>query len=155
MLPHTSTCVACVSRLVHVVRHALVLASIHGPMMIVPMCVMATDHPSFLRGLVGLMGLFVRVLMLAARHGSIRDALDPGHLALTSRLFLAFFLLDLVLVRLAHCYLLDLAAALRLTLYAMATACFTGLPAPTSRRMFDLNALSVTDRISGMDNPLN
>jgi hypothetical protein len=45
-------------------------------------------------------------------------------------------------------------AAARLVAYAMATACFTGLPLLTSARMFCLNAFSDFDLTSGILLPL-
>jgi hypothetical protein len=42
-----------------------------------------------------------------------------------------------------------LAAADRLTEYEIATACFTGVPDFTSRRMFSRNALAEDDLIKG------
>ena len=50
----------------------------------------------------------------------------------------------------AMCYFLPFLAASRLTLYAIATACFTGLPAFTSALMFLRNAALLVDLLSGM-----
>jgi len=47
---------------------------------------------------------------------------------------------------------LDFFPASRFSEYAIATACFTGLPAATSVLMFFLNASGLVDLISGMIN---